>query len=66
MNSVVLETKPNGELKVCLDPTDLNKAVMREYHPIPVTEDIVPELKGSNLFSKLDLKDGCWHIKLDE
>ena len=66
VNSVVAEIKPNGELRVCLDPTDLNKAVMREYHPIPVVEDIVPDLKGSDFFTKLDLKDGYWHIKLDE
>ena len=57
VNSVVVEIKPNGELRVCLDPTDLNKAVLREYHPIPVAEDIVHEMKGSNLFTKLDLKE---------
>ena len=45
VNSVVVEIKPNGELRVCLDPTDLNKAVLREYHPIPVAEDIVHEMK---------------------
>ena len=66
VNSVVVETKPSGDLRVCLDPTDLNRAVLREYHPIPVVEDIVPKLKGSDLFSKLDLKDGYWHIKLTE
>ena len=66
VNSLVVETKPNGDIRVCLDPTDLNKAVRREYHPIPVIDDIVPELKGSTLFSKLDLKDGYWHIKLTE
>ena len=62
----MVETKPSGDLRVCLDPTDLNRAVLREYHPIPVVEDIVPKLKGSDLFSKLDLKDGYWHIKLTE
>ena len=66
MNSLVVETKPNGDLRVCLDPTELNKAVIREYHPIPVVEDIVPDLKGSDLFTKLDLKDGYWHIKLTD
>ena len=64
VNSLVIETKANGDFRVCLDPTDLNKAVLREYHPIPVVEDIVPELGGSDLFTKLDLKDGYWHIKL--
>ena len=66
VNSLVVETKQNGDLRVCLDPSDLNKAVLREYHPIPVVDDIVPELNGSDLFTKLDLKDGYWHIKLTE
>ena len=67
VNSLVIETKPaTGELRVCLDPADLNNAILREYHPIPVVEDIVPELRGSDLFTKLDLKDGYWHVKLTE
>ena len=66
VNSLVVETKPNGDLRVCLDPSDLNKAIVREYHPIPVIDDIVPELKDSDLFTKLDLKDGYWHIRLTE
>ena len=56
VNSLVVETKQNGDIRVCLDPTDLNKAV----------EDIVPQLNDSDLFSKLDLKDGYWHVKLSE
>ena len=66
VNSCVVETKPNGDIRVCLDPTDLNRAVLRDHHPIPVVEDIVPDLAGSDLFSKLDLKDGYWHVKLTE
>ena len=66
VNSCVVETKPNGDIRVCLDPTDLNRAVLRDHHPIPVVEDIVPGLAGSDLFSKLDLKDGYWHVKLTE
>ena len=55
VNSLVVETKPRWDLRICLDPSDLNKAVFREYHPIPVVEDIVPKLNGSDLFTKLDL-----------
>ena len=58
VNSLVVETKPSGDIRVCLDPIDLKKAILREYHPIPVVEDIIPEMKDSNLFTKLDLKDG--------
>ena len=66
VNSMVVETKSNGDIRVCLDPTDLNKALLREYHPIPIVDEIVPELNGSDLFTKLDLKDGYWHVKLDK
>ena len=43
----------HGDLQVCLDPTDLNKAVLPEYHLTPFVEDIVLELNGLDLFSKL-------------
>ena len=36
VSSLLLKEKPNGELRVCLDPTDLNKAIMRDHQPFPV------------------------------
>ena len=66
VNSMVVETKENGKLRICLDPTDLNAAIKREYYPVPVLNDIVPKLAGSDVFTKLDAKDGYWHVLLDE
>ena len=66
VNSLLVISKPNGMLRVCIDPVNLNKAIMREHHPTPVVEDIIPELSGSDLFTKLDLQDGYWHMKLTE
>ena len=63
---MVVETKSNGYFRVCLDPTDLTKAVLHEYHPKPIVDEIVSELNGYNLFTKLDLEDGYWHVKLDK
>ena len=34
VNSLVIREKPNGSLRICLDPKDLNKAIKREHHPI--------------------------------
>ena len=65
VNSMLVETKDDGRLRICLDPVDLNEAIKREHYPMPVLEDIVPELAGSNMFTKLDAKDGYWHVKLD-
>ncbi|XP_029645379.1 uncharacterized protein K02A2.6-like [Octopus sinensis] len=66
VNSIVIKEKPNGTLRICLDPRDLNKALKREYHPIPTLEEITPSLAGSKLFSKLDASNGYWNIKIDE
>ena len=51
---------------VCLDPKDLNRAIMREHYPLPTIEDISSRLAGAQVFTLLDVKQGFWHIKLDE
>ncbi|KAG1673308.1 hypothetical protein GQR58_015635 [Nymphon striatum] len=67
VNSVVLVTKPKtGELRVCLDPKDLNKAILRPHHPMRSLEDILPALNEAQYFTKLDARSGYWAIKLDE
>lgn len=58
--------KPNGKLRVCIDPQHLNKALKRSHYPLPVIEDILPELTDVKIFSKADLKDGFLQIQLDE
>jgi len=34
VKSMVVITKPNGKLRICIDPRDLNKAVKQEYYPM--------------------------------
>ena len=36
VNSLVIREKENGRLRLCLDPKDLNKAIIGEHHPIPI------------------------------
>ena len=50
----------------CLEPKDLNKAILRENYPIPTIEDIASRLHGAKVFSVLDAKNGFCHGKLDE
>ena len=66
VNSMTIVHKPDGSLRICLDPTDLNKAVMREHVAIPTPEELHTKLIGAKVFSKLDLKDGYWQIKLSD
>ena len=47
LNSFVIVKKPNGSLKVCLDPTDLNKSIIRPVCNMRTLEEIIDLLKGS-------------------
>ena len=66
VSSMVCVEKKNGDLRICLDPRDLNKAVQREHHTIPTMEDLAVKFADMKHFSILDMKHGYWHIKLAE
>ena len=66
VSSLVVTEKPNGKLRVCINPQHLNRALKRSHYPLPVIEDILPELTDVKVFSKADIKDGFLQIQLDE
>jgi len=65
VNSITCVKKPNGELRVCLDPKDLNDCIKREHYQIPTREEIISDMSGAKFFSKLDASQGFWQIRLD-
>lgn len=50
--------KQSGDSRLCVDMTQANEAIIKERHPIPTIDEILNELNGSCIFSKLDLKLG--------
>lgn len=66
VNQMIAIEKPNGKLRICLDPRNLNKFIMREHFLIPKSEDIISQLAGKQIFSVLDMKNGFWQIALEE
>lgn len=58
--------KPNGKLRIFLDPQPLNVALQREHFNLPTFDDVLPNLKNARLFSKLDVREAFWHVRLDE
>ena len=58
--------KPNGKLRICIDPQPLNAALKREHYRLSVLDDVLPKLRDAKIFSKLDLKKAYWHVLLDE
>ena len=47
--------------RICVDMRKANEAIDRERHPIPT--EVLHELNGSTVFSKLDLKWGFHEVE---
>lgn len=66
VNPIVIVNKPHGEIRPCLDPLYLNKAVLRQYYKLPSFEEVVAEIHGATIFSKLDANKGFYQIRLSD
>lgn len=64
-NLVVVE-KPDGSLRVCLDPNELNKVLKKNGFLAPTIEEISEKFKDARWYTVLDLKDGFYQIRLDQ
>ena len=66
VSPVVVVPKPSGDIRLCVDMRKTNEAIVRERHPIPTVDEILYQLNGSKVFSKLDLKWGFQQIELEQ
>lgn len=64
-HNIVVREKPSKELRICLDPRDLNVSVIKDSHYIPSQEDILSNMNNCTLFSVLDLTSAFHQIPLD-
>jgi transposase InsO family protein len=66
ISPLVLVNKPNGDLRLCLDPQYLNTQLVRAHSAIPTTTEIFSRISGSKFFTTLDAKQGFHQIRLDD
>ena len=52
VSSLTFPRKSNGEVRVCLDPSSLNKAIIREHRKPMTVEEIAHELAGATVYTK--------------
>ena len=66
VSSLTYSRKANGQLRICLDPKDLNRAIRRCHTKAPTLEELTHSFTGAKFFSKMDTKNGYWAVELNE
>ncbi|XP_041940375.1 uncharacterized protein K02A2.6-like [Alosa sapidissima] len=65
ISPIVVTTKKGGRgLRLCVDLREPNKAIVVDGFPLPHMEEMFTELRGSTLFSTLDLQSAYHQVPL--
>lgn len=62
---VATSKKDKQEIRICINPRDLNTALKRPHHPMRTVEEVATHMSKATMFSVLDAKRSFWQIPLD-
>lgn len=64
ISPLVMQPKPDGDVRICVDMRRANESVIREYHPLPTIDEFLPYLGDAKYFSKIDVRQAFHQVEL--
>lgn len=64
ISPMVIDTKKDQDIRICIDMRRANKAIKREIYPLPTIEGLLPKVYGSTIFSTIDVKNAFHQIEI--
>ena len=63
---VLFVPQKDGSMRVCIDYRGLNSITLKNRYPLPLISELLDRLSGSLIFSKIDLKNAYYRIRIKE
>ena len=54
------------DVRICIDPRDLNKALKQPYYLMVIVEEVANRLSGAKSFTSLDACSAYWQLQVDD
>lgn len=51
-------------MRMCVDYRELKKLTLKNKYPLPRIDDLLDQLKGASVFSRMDMKSGYHQLKI--
>jgi hypothetical protein len=63
---VLFVKKKDGSMRMCINYQELNKVMIKNRYPLPRIDDLLDQLQGARVFSKVDLRSGYHQVRVKE
>ncbi len=63
---VLLTSKPDGNLRLCINYRRLNFITIKTWYPLPFTDEILDRLSSARVFTKIEVKNAYYRFRIRE